>query len=151
MVSAWRAIWVMWERGFLAHPLLTVHRATPPASILGGLLDLLFPCHAEQPVHPMLCEHAVNRLQERRFVGDVPFAPPSRGRQGRQFCLRMAQTFFQPRGLLVCMHGGAHHQYPFTPCRCVPAIARRLTGPLNLIAFSRQHLVTTVVGTHDAF
>jgi hypothetical protein len=39
---------------------------------------------------------------------------------------------------------------PFTPGRCVPGIARRLTGPLKLIAFSRQHLVTTVIGPHDA-
>src|SRR5713101_1535716 len=33
--------------GFLDHPLLAVHRAAPPADILRGLLDLLFPCHAE--------------------------------------------------------------------------------------------------------
>jgi hypothetical protein len=95
----------------------------------------------------MLCEHEGNRLYERRFVGDLPFAPTSRGRQGCQFCLCMAQTFFQPCGLLVCMHGGAHHQHPFMPCRCVRGIARRMTGPLKLIALGRQHLVPSVIGT----
>ena len=98
----------------------------------------------------MVFEHEVNGLHECRFVGDLPFPPPSGGRQGRQFCLRMAQTFFQPRGLLVGMHGGAHHQYPFLPCRCVPH-ARRITGPLKLIALGRQHLVTTVIGAHYTF
>ena len=99
----------------------------------------------------MLCEHEVNRRQKRRFIGDLPFAPPSRRRQSRQFGLRMAQPFFQPPGLLVCMHGGAHHQDPFMPCRGVPGLVRRLPGPLKRIAFSRQPLVTTVVGPHDAF
>jgi hypothetical protein len=120
--------------GFLDHALLAVHRAAPPADIVCGLLDLLFPCHAEQPVHAMLCEHEVNRRQERRFISDLPFAPTSRRRQSRKFGLRMAQPFFQPRGLLVGMHGGAHHQDPFRPCRCVPGLVRRLTGPLTLLS-----------------
>ena len=74
------------------YPLLAARRAATPAHVLGFLLNLLFPCHAEQPVHPMLCEHEVNGLQERRFVGDLTFSPPSGGRQGRKFCLCMAQT-----------------------------------------------------------
>src|SRR5947209_3766457 len=45
--------------GFLDHALLAVHRASPPTHVLGGLLDLLFPGHAEQPVYPMRGEHAV--------------------------------------------------------------------------------------------
>src|ERR1041384_950784 len=45
---------------FLDHALLAAHRASPPAHIVGGLLDLLCPCHAEQPLYPMLCEHAGN-------------------------------------------------------------------------------------------
>ena len=96
----------------------------------------------------MLCEHAVNRLHERRFVGDLPFPPPSGGRQGRQFGLRMAQTFFQPRRLLVGMHGGAHDQHPFAPFHVA---ARRTTGPLKLIALGRQHLVPTVIGAPYPF
>src|ERR687896_1676139 len=36
--------------GFLDHPLLAVHSAAPSAYILGGLLDLLCPCHTEQPL-----------------------------------------------------------------------------------------------------
>src|SRR5204863_4115031 len=40
--------------GFLDHPLLAMHRAAPPAYILGALLDLLVPCHTELPVHPRL-------------------------------------------------------------------------------------------------
>ena len=65
--------------GLLEHALLATHRAAPSASVLGGLLDLLFPCHAEQPGHPILFEHEVNRLHERRFVSDVTFPPPSGG------------------------------------------------------------------------
>ena len=52
--------------GFLEHALRAAQRASPPAHVLGGLLDLLFPRHAEQPVHALLCEHEVNRLHERR-------------------------------------------------------------------------------------
>ena len=74
---------------FLQHTLLAVHRAAPPAHVLGGLLDLLFPGQAEQAHHPMLFEHKGNGLYERRFVGDLPFPPPSGGCQGRQLCLRM--------------------------------------------------------------
>ena len=99
----------------------------------------------------MLFEHEVNRPQERRFVSDLPFAPPSRGRQGCQFGLRMAQTFFQPRGLLVGMPGGAHHQHAFAPCRCGHGTARRMTSPRKLIALSRQHLVTTIIDTYYPF
>src|SRR5262249_27222302 len=51
---------------FLDHALLAAHRAAAPAHVLGGLLDLLFPCHAEQPGYPMLFEHEVNRLHECR-------------------------------------------------------------------------------------
>jgi hypothetical protein len=131
--------------GVLEHPLLTVHRAAPPAHVSGGLLDLLFPCHAEQPVHPLLCEHAGNRLYERRFVGDLTFPSTSGGRQSRQFGLRMTQTCFQPRGLLGGMHGGAHHQHTFVPYYVAN---RRATGPLTLIALGRQHLVPTVIGAH---
>src|SRR5215471_20670052 len=39
--------------GFLDYALLATHRAAPPAHVLGGLLDLLFPCHAEPPLYPM--------------------------------------------------------------------------------------------------
>src|SRR5919202_5979641 len=39
--------------GFLDHALLAVPRAAPPADLWGALLDLLFPRHAEQPVHAM--------------------------------------------------------------------------------------------------
>src|SRR6266446_3527155 len=46
--------------GFLDHALLAAHRAATPAHVLGGLLDLLFPCHAEQSGYPMLLEHEVN-------------------------------------------------------------------------------------------
>src|SRR5882672_11529519 len=31
------------------------------------------------------------------LIGDLTFPPPSRGCQGRSCCLRMVQTFFQPR------------------------------------------------------
>ncbi len=130
--------------GFLDHALLATHRAAPPAYVLDGLLDLLFPCHAEQPVHPMLFEHEVNRLHERRFVSDVTFPSPSGGRQGCQFCLCMVQTCFQPRCLLGGMYGGVHHQHPFAPYHVA---ARRTTGPLTLIALGRKHLVPTVIGT----
>src|SRR5262245_43113899 len=40
--------------GFLDHPLLAVYRASPPTHIAGGLLDLLFPGYAEQPLHPLV-------------------------------------------------------------------------------------------------
>src|ERR671938_1599046 len=39
--------------GFLEHPLLAVYSASTPAHAPGGLLDLLFPGHPEQPVHPL--------------------------------------------------------------------------------------------------
>src|SRR5262249_62120148 len=48
--------------GFLDHAFLAAQRASTPAHVLGGLLDLLFPGNAEQPVHPMVCDHEVNRL-----------------------------------------------------------------------------------------
>src|SRR5512145_1742663 len=61
---------------FLDHTLRAPHRAAPSASVLGGLLDLLFPGHAEQPGHPILFAHEGYRLHERRFVSDLPFPPP---------------------------------------------------------------------------
>ena len=42
--------------GVLDHPLLAVYSASPPAHVAGGLLDLLFPGYAEQPLHPLVCE-----------------------------------------------------------------------------------------------
>src|SRR5262249_61377893 len=78
----------------LDYALLAAHIAAPPAHVLGGLIDLFFPCHVEQPLHPMFCEYQVNGFQERCFVSDLPFPPPSGGRQRRQFCLCMAQTCF---------------------------------------------------------
>src|SRR5262245_56615042 len=80
--------------GSLNHALLAMHSASPSTHVLGGLLDLLVPGDAEQPVHPMRGEHAGNRLQECRFIGDLTFPWPSGGRQGRQLGLCMAQTFF---------------------------------------------------------
>src|SRR2546430_15636896 len=62
--------------GFLDRALLAAQRASTPAHVVGGLLDLLFPGHAEQPVPPMRCEHEGNRFYGRRFVGDLPFPPP---------------------------------------------------------------------------
>ena len=62
--------------------------------------------------------------------------------------LRMMQTFFQPRGLLVGMHGGTHHQHALAPCH----IAVWYTaGPLKLIALGGQHLVPPVIGTPYLF
>src|SRR5207249_4702296 len=58
--------------GGLDHALLTPQRASPPTHVLGGLRDLLFPDHAEQPLHPMRGENEGNSFYERRFVGDVP-------------------------------------------------------------------------------
>ena len=135
-------MWVMWERGVLDDALLAAHRAAPPAHVVGGLLDLLFPGDAEQPVHALRCEHAGNRLHERRFVGDVPFPPPSGRRQGRQWCRRMAQPFFQPRALLGGMQRGAHDQHPFAP---FPVADRCTTGPLTFLGLGRQHLVPSVI------
>ena len=134
--------------GVLDHALLAARRASPPAHVLGGLLDLLFPGHAEQPLYPMLCEHAVNRLHERRFIGDLPFPPPSGGRQGRQLYLRMVQTFFQARGLLGGMHGGAHDQHAFAPFHIA---VRRRTGPFKLIALGCQHRVPSVISAPYLF
>src|SRR5262245_34989155 len=129
---------------FLNYPLLTVRSATPSAHILCGLLDLFFPGHAEQPVYAMRCQHMVNRLLELCFVSDLPFTPPSGGRQGRQLGLGMTQTCFQPRGLLGSLYGRAHDQHPFAPCLHA---AQGTTGPLQLIALGRQHLVPSVIGT----
>src|SRR5438046_9662723 len=39
--------------GVLDNPLWTARRASTPAQILGMLLHLLFPNHAEQPLHAM--------------------------------------------------------------------------------------------------
>jgi hypothetical protein len=33
----------------------------------------------------MLCEHAVHRRHERRFIGHVPFPPPSGGSEKEVF------------------------------------------------------------------
>ncbi len=129
--------------GSLDHALLAMHSASPSPHVVGGLLDLLVPGDAEQPVHPMRGEHAGNRLQECRFIGDLTFPRPSGGREGRQLGLRMAQTFFSPRGLLGGMYGGAHDQHPFAPG---PYAVRRMAGPLNLIALGRKSLVPAVIG-----
>src|SRR4030095_6103050 len=55
--------------GFLDHRLWAARRASAPAYVLGGLLDLLFPRHAEQPVHPLVFQHTVNRLHDRPLLG----------------------------------------------------------------------------------
>src|SRR5215510_8535221 len=39
--------------GLLRHALLATQRASPSPHVLGGLLDLLFPGHAEHPLHAM--------------------------------------------------------------------------------------------------
>src|SRR5712691_3138400 len=132
----------------LDHPLPAARRAAAAAHILGFPLALLFPGYAEQPVHPMVFEYGVNGLHERRFVGDLPLAPPSGRRQGGKFFLRIAQPCFQPRCLLLGMHGRSHHQHPLRPCLCPP---RCPTSPFNLIAFGREHLVTTVIGADYPF
>src|SRR5439155_13643423 len=129
--------------GFLDHPLLAVHSASTSTHVLGGLLDLLFPGYAEQPVHPLVLKHTVNRFYERRFVGDLPFPPPARGCQGREGCLRMVQTFFQPRCLLGGMQRGTDHQHPFAPCHVA---VRRTTGPLKLIALGSKYLMPPLIG-----
>ena len=130
----------------LEHPLLTARSAPASAHILGFSFDLFFPCNTEQPVHSMVLQNGVNGLSEGRFVGDLPLAPTSGRRQGSQFFLRMAQTCFQPRGLLLGMHGRSQHQHPFRPCLCAP---RHPPGPFHLIAFGREHLVTSVIGAED--
>src|SRR2546430_16587429 len=101
----------------LNHRLPTALRAAAATHVWGVLLDLLFPCNGEQPLYALLCEHEVNRRHERRFVGDLTLPPTSGWRQGSQFVLRMGQTCFQPRSLLLGMHRGAQHQHPFRPCR----------------------------------
>ena len=113
-----------------------------------ALLDLLFPDHAEQPLHPMRGENVGNRFDERRFVGDLPFPPPSGGRQGCQLGLRIVQTFVQSRGLLGGMHGGTHDQHPFAPFHVA---VWRPTGPRNLIALGGKHLVPSVIGAPYPF
>src|SRR4029453_15040276 len=128
---------------FLDHALLPAARAPPPSHVLSGLRDLLFPSHTEQPGHPMCFEHEVNGFHKRCFVGDLPFPTPAGGRQGPQVCLRMVQTCFQARSLLVGMHGGTHHHHSFVPYH---GAVRRTTGPLKLIALGRKHLVPTVIG-----
>src|SRR4029453_4978731 len=95
--------------GSLDHALLAMHRASPSTHVLGGLLDLLVPGDAEQPLHPMHGEHARNRLQECRFIGDLPFPWPPGGREGRQVGLRMAKTFLSPRALWGGWRGGGPH------------------------------------------
>src|SRR5215470_12438075 len=44
---------------FLDHPRWTARPASAPAYVLGGLLDLLFPGHAEQSVHPLVFQHTI--------------------------------------------------------------------------------------------
>src|SRR6266568_1445388 len=61
---------------FLDHALLTAARAPPSSHVLRGLLDLFFPSHTEQPLHPMFFEHEGNGFQERCFVGDLSFPTP---------------------------------------------------------------------------
>ena len=129
--------------GLLDHALRAAYRAAPPAHVLGGRLERLCPCHAEQPGSSMLFAHEGNRLHEGRFVGAVPFPPPSGGRPCRQVCRRMAETCFHPRCLLGGMSGGAEHQPPFAPSHVA---ARRTTGPLTLLALGRKHLVPMVIG-----
>ena len=48
----------------------------------------------------MLFEHEVNRLHERRFVGDAAAFPPPSGGVRAASLVGMAQPCFQPRGLL---------------------------------------------------
>jgi hypothetical protein len=129
--------------GCLKHLLCAPYRAATSAYVLGGLLHLLCPWHAEHPIHPLLGEPAVHGLHERRCVGDVPFPPTSGRRPGRQLWLGMAPTGFSPRGLVVGMPGGSHAEHPFAPGRCADW---RTPGPLTLIARRRQHLMTTVIG-----
>ena len=44
------------------HPLGTRCRAAAPTDVVGGPLDLPFPCHGEPPVHPLCLEHGGHRL-----------------------------------------------------------------------------------------
>jgi hypothetical protein len=51
----------------------------------------------------------VKRLEERRFVGDLPLPATSGGREGHELLLRMGQTCFQPCDLSLGMHGGSNY------------------------------------------
>src|SRR5439155_2781861 len=130
--------------GLLDDLLLTARRASAPAQIAGMPLHLLFPGHAEQSLHAMGFEHEVNRLHERRFIGDLSLSPTSGRRQGSQCGLCMAQTFVQARRLVVGMQGGSHDHDPFRPALVT---AFRTTGPFKLIPLGGEHLMTTVIGT----
>ena len=44
------------------HLLRTLRRASTPADVAGVVLDLPFPGHGEQALHPLLLEHPGNRL-----------------------------------------------------------------------------------------
>ena len=71
-----------------------------------------------------------------------------RGCEGGQLYLRMTQTFFQPRCLLVGMQGGTHHPHAFVPFHVA---VWGTAGPLKLIARSCQHLVPPVIGAPYPF
>src|SRR5205823_3014371 len=133
---------------FFAHPLLTARRASAPAHVLGVPLALLFPCHAEQPFHPLRFQHVVNSLHERRFVGDLTLPSTSRRRQGSELCLRMGQPCFSTRRLSGGMNRRPHHQHPFAPCLCADL---RTTGPFKLIALGHEPLLTTVIDAENPF
>ena len=145
MGASWRAIVGDVVADFLDHPLLAVHRASAPAHVWGGPLDLLFPGNAEQTVHPMLLEHVVNGLHERRFVGDLPFAPTSRGRQGRQlWSPHERRRVSNPAACWsACMGERTTNTRSF---HAASTHRRRTTGPLKLIALGREHLVPSVIG-----
>jgi hypothetical protein len=125
------------------HLLCTCHRASAPTHRARVPLQLLCPCTAQQPLHPLLLAHGVHRHHQRCFRSDLTLPPPSRWRQGRELCLRMGQTFFQPCCLALGMPGRPHHPYPFTPFL---GAALQATRSLSLIALGRSDRCTAVIG-----
>jgi hypothetical protein len=123
-------------------------RAAAPAYGWRCPLERLFPGHAAPSAHPRVLEHLVSGLHTRRFVGDLTRAPTSRGRQGREGFLRLAQTCCSPRCVLCGLPGRSPHHHPFRPCRLAPL---RTTGPCKLLAFGREPLVTPVIGAAHPF
>ena len=136
--------------GFLDHPLLTVHRAASPAYILGCLLDLLFPCHAEQPVHAMLFAHELNRPYERASSVICRLPRPRGGVRVTSLVSAWHRRFSNPAACCAACMG----ERTINTRSCHAAVAPAAPGASQVRSnrsLGRQHLVPTVVGTHYAF
>ena len=92
------------------------------------------PGHLQQVSDPIPCQHAGHRRRQGRFLGDLPPAPPGRGRQRPECRFGLGQAGLQRRALGARQLQRTDHLDPLPPCHPFPVHqGRQFAFPLVAI------------------